>query len=110
MVEELIWTQGATSDLQGIYIGLEDNGAEQLLERIEASLSLLKAFPKRGPKHRATIRKLLVGRKNRYGLFYSIEGKRIVVVAIADLRQDPRTIEKLLRDRTNSEQDRGGDR
>ncbi len=100
-MDEVIWTLGATSDLQEIYSEVGDLRGDELLTRAEAALSLLRVFPEQGPVYVGTLRRLLVGRDRRYGLFYVIEGRRLVVSAFVDLRQDPEVISTMLRKRTN---------
>jgi len=103
MVNEIIWTQGSSSDFQEIYNQLTEENAEILVGRVEASLTLLKAFPERAPKFKdSQLRRLLVGHRNRYGIFYSIIGKRIIIAAMVDLTSDPEFVERLLRSKTQS--------
>ena len=45
------------------------------------------------------MRRILVGRNKEFGLYYSIVGKRLVVSALFNLRQDPQRISEILRDR-----------
>jgi hypothetical protein len=40
----------------------------------------------------------LLGPKNRYGLFYVVEKRGILIHALLDLRQDPEAIWKRLRE------------
>ena len=49
-----------------------------------------------GRPHRGVHRKLLVP-DHPYGFFYVVEPSRVVIVAVLDLRQDPKAIERRLR-------------
>ena len=44
------------------------------------------------------VRKVKIGR-TPYGLFYTIEGKRLMVIAVQDLRQDPGNFARIIRSR-----------
>lgn len=102
MVEEFLWTSGAQADLQAIYNYLEEaqpGTGDALSKAINERGSLLRHFPELGSAYSKRSRRLLVGRPWRYGLFYSWHGTRIVVVAFADLRRDPREIRRILRER-----------
>ncbi|MDF1812221.1 MAG: type II toxin-antitoxin system RelE/ParE family toxin [Verrucomicrobiales bacterium] len=102
-IDEVIWTSGATSDLQEIYGNLDWEKADDLVLRVDASLDLLKAFPERAGRYKSSkVRRLLVGRRNQYGLFYTITGRRIIIAAFVELGGDPELLERLIRSRTNS--------
>jgi plasmid stabilization system protein ParE len=105
MDERLVWTLGADADLQEIYETLGEPQANEFLLRLDAALTLLRIFPEQGPVYSANHRRLLVGRQRFHGLYYSIEGRRIVISAIVDLRQDPEKIAQILKERTGREQD-----
>lgn len=99
MDDRLVWTIGATSDLQEIYSKLSELRANRLLEKLDAALSTLKIFPELAPVYLLHQRRLVIGNDRRYGVFYAIEGRRIVISAVADLRQSPQAIKKQLRSR-----------
>ena len=100
-MDEVIWTVDATSDLQEIYSDVGCLRGDQLVTRADAALSLLRVFPEQGPVYFGTLRRLSVGRDRRYGLFYVIEGRRLVVSAFVDLRQDLDLLTAMLKKRTN---------
>ena len=101
-VDEIIWTAGATADLQEIYASLDWEKADDLVSRVDASLDLLKAFPERAGRYKKSkVRRLLVGHRNRFGLFYTITGRRIIIAAFVELGGDPEILERLIRQRTN---------
>ncbi len=100
-IEEVTWTLGATCDLQELYSRLEEEKADDLVRRVEASLELLKTFPERAKRYKESkVRRLLIGRNNQYGLFYTITNRRIMVAAIVQLGGDPKVLERLIRSRT----------
>ncbi|MFT5467196.1 MAG: plasmid stabilization system protein ParE [Verrucomicrobiales bacterium] len=102
MIDELIWTQGATSDLQEVYERLEERReglGEEILTELDGKIGLLKLFPEMAKRYTRRVRRLLFSRRRDFGLFYAINGRRLIVVAVADLRQDPESIARLLKQR-----------
>ena len=93
---EIIWTVSATED----YLRAQTNRPSEFAAALDGALSLLKAFPEMGStvQHSSNLRRLLVGRKRRYGLYYGLTAKRISVVALVDLRQDTNSIERIIRE------------
>lgn len=61
----------------------------------EQSLELLRNHHLIGRVFRRHYRRLLIP-KTPFGIFYTVEGERVMVGAILDLRQDPRAILKRL--------------
>ena len=102
-IDELIWTQGATADLQVVYNWVEEREERQgdlLLERVDAALAPLHEFPELAPRFgQGTLRRRLVGKNREYGIFYQFAGRRIIVVAFLDLRQAPEKLREILRSR-----------
>ncbi len=93
---EIIWTVSATDD----YLRAETTRPSEFAAALDGALSLLKAFPEMGSRiqHSSNLRRLLVGRKRRYGLYYGLTPQRISVVALVDLRQDANAIERIIRE------------
>jgi len=60
---------------------------------VRASLFRTVELPESAPVYAGEFRRLLV-RKFDHGIFYRIQGTRIVVTAVLDLRQDPTTIRR----------------
>jgi plasmid stabilization system protein ParE len=88
---DIVWTRAAEADLQALYECLEDlkiGAGDDFLSLIDASLQLLRQFPEIAPVFDAPFRRLVLNNR-RHGLFYCIEGKRIVLHAVADLRRNP---------------------
>ena len=95
VIEEAIWTSGAADD----YLRADSILASS--DAIDAVISLVRLFPEMGSRVPGTdrIRRVLVGRRRFYGLYHSVVGNRLIVVALLDLRQDPDKIEGILRER-----------
>ena len=73
---------------------VEGLGREFLLT-IDGSLTAVGQFPEMARVYHKTIRRLVVSRFP-YGIFYAVEGQRIIVHAVLDLRQDPEDIRNRL--------------
>jgi hypothetical protein len=90
---EIVLLQGAQSDLLSIYA----SRGEKAYLRADKALGILRAFPEAGPiNFGGKIRRLIVS-KTTLGIFYSITGRRVLVGAVMDLRQDLHAIEGRLR-------------
>ncbi len=61
----------------------------------EDRIAQIGRFPKSGPIYSEPFRRLLIP-KSPFGIFYTIEGNRIFVQAIIDLRSDPERIMRRL--------------
>ena len=96
---ELLLLARAEAEVLETQARLEDAVAglgERFNLRVEEALDQLIGFPQSGSVYAAPFRRVLV-RDFPFGIFYSIEGRRIVVQAVLDLRQDPQAIERKLR-------------
>jgi plasmid stabilization system protein ParE len=93
MTPEVIWTSGASED----YLKADPMIAPS--SAVEGIVQLLRLFPEMGSSESTRVRRVLVGRRRVYGLFYAPTQTRIVVLALVDLRQDPDIVETLLRSR-----------
>lgn len=106
MVPEAVWTAGAERDLLEIYLQLFDafDGDADLISRVlrqplQSALGLIVQHPEAWArvKHTKGFRRWLLGPQRRYGLFYVVESRGIVIHGILDMRQNPETIWKRLR-------------
>lgn len=92
-----VWTLGAETDVQTIYERLEnweEGAGDNFYASLLRSLMLLENFPDIGAVvFQRKVRRLLVVNRN-YGLYYVHEARGVVLHALLDLRQDPRTIRK----------------
>jgi plasmid stabilization system protein ParE len=97
-VIEVIFLAGAEADVQALYEEREsfhEKAGDRFLRELDRCASLLGRYPRIGRHHRGVHRKLLVP-DHPYGVFYAVESSRVVIVAVLDLRQDPKAIEKRL--------------
>ncbi|MEQ1860072.1 MAG: type II toxin-antitoxin system RelE/ParE family toxin [Chthoniobacteraceae bacterium] len=97
---EVVILSGADADMDEIYVRLDERGGgEAFLLAMDRKLELLRTFPHMAPRTQsAKVRKAKIGR-TPFGVFYTVEGKRLMVVEVQDLRQDPRTLAKVIRAR-----------
>ena len=65
------------------------------MRHLDVAFGRLRDFPEIAPSFHNGYRRLLV-HGFPYGVFYTIEGRRIVVAGVMDLRQDPTSIRKRL--------------
>jgi hypothetical protein len=93
-LHEIVLLHGAQSDLLSIFA----TRGEKVYLQVDKALGILRVFPEAGPiNFRPHIRRLVVP-KSYLGVFYSITGNRVLVGAVLDLRQSPRSISKRLRE------------
>ena len=106
MALDVVWTAGAERDLLAIHRTLfealpdeDELMARVLLRPLRSALNLLPLHPEVGARVKGTkgFRRWLLGPKRRYGLFYVVENRGIVVHALLDMRQYPEAIAKRLR-------------
>jgi len=97
---EVVILSGADADLDDIYVRIDRRGeGEKFLLAVDRKLELLHGFPRLAPRALLEkVRKVKIGR-TPFGLFYTIEGRRLMVVAVQDLRQDPEAIARIIRSR-----------
>src|SRR3954453_9782172 len=96
---EIIWTQGAQSDLLQIFTDLEDfteGAGVRLVQGLDFTLQSLRAHPEMAPIFEVPVRRLVIG-SSGYGLFYSVEKRGIIVPALIHLSRDPATIRERIR-------------
>jgi plasmid stabilization system protein ParE len=95
---DLIVLLGAEVESQEIYNQLEDirpGKGDRFLETLAKCYGQLCDYPESGPRVRKTYRRLLVPHTN-YGIYYTLEGRRLMIAAVVDVRQDPEAIERRL--------------
>lgn len=68
---------------------------EEFIRCVDAKLEFIKRHPKICPKMYKDFRRGLISRFP-FGIYYTIERKRIVVFAVLDLRQNPEKIRSRL--------------
>lgn len=97
-MNDLILLLQADQDIQTAfnrYEEFQDGRGEIFLRHLDAALALLRRHPEIGPSYSGQYRRMLI-RDFPYGIFYTIQPKRIVVSAVVDLRQNPESIRKKL--------------
>ena len=90
--------RGAEADLLENYVRLEESReglGDRFYRTIDYALERIRQFPEIAPVYQGSYRRLVV-RPFGCGIFYSIEGQRIMVGAILDLRQGPESIRRRL--------------
>ena len=95
---ESIFLLGAEIDLQqafDYYEDLQEGRGDHLLGQLKLALGIVQRHPLIAPAYHGCYRRMLV-RDFPLGIFYVVEPKRIIVAALLDLRQDPRSIRKRL--------------
>lgn len=95
---ELIILLRAEADIQRIFNRLEDYQArrgEEFLRRLDFAFAQLQRFPELAPVYYAGYRRLLLGQLP-FGIFYRVEGNRLIIVTMASLKHDPATIRAIL--------------
>ena len=95
---EVVFLLAAEVDVQGAYEwfeGQREGRGDQFLRHLRQLEVLLAANPGMGVslgRGKRGIRKLLMPRFD-HGIFYTVEGRRIMVAAVIDLRRDPAYIQ-----------------
>ncbi len=98
MLKAVIWVSGAAAD----YLSVNESLAPS--DSIDEAIQLVRLFPDLGARQgRSSIRRVLIGKQRTFGLFYAINGNRLIVVALLDLRQSPSAIEETIRSRSQQE-------
>ena len=98
VVPELVVLFSADSDIQAAFAAsesLQPGRGELLLRHLDMVFGQLLRFPEMAPVFHGTYRKMLVP-GFPYGVFYSIEGRRVIVSGVMNLRQDPSTLNRRL--------------
>jgi len=102
-VSDLVFLFSGESDIQTayeFYEAYQEGRGEVFLRHLDVALGRLRTFPELAAPFHETHRRLLV-HGFPYGVFYSVEGRRIIVTAVMDLRQDPEIIRRRLRGRND---------
>ena len=97
-MNDLVFLLSADSDIQTayeFYEAVQSGRGEVFMRHLDVGLGQLRAFPEAAPVFHNSYRRLLV-HGFPYGIFYSLEGRRIIVAAVMDLRQDPKQIYRRL--------------
>ena len=98
-MSELVFLFSADTDIQTayeFYEAYQEGRGEVFMRHLDVAIGRLRAYPELAAPFHETHRRLLV-HGFPYGVFYTIEGRRIIIAGVMDLRQDPETIRKRLR-------------
>ncbi|MAS91655.1 MAG: hypothetical protein CMO55_00540 [Verrucomicrobiales bacterium] len=90
-VKEIFFTSLADSEFQLLY----ERFGNSFYQTVDTVLEQLRNHPESGPIFEEPVRRILIP-SSPFGLFYAIHGSRIAVVALLDLRQDPKAIRRRL--------------
>ena len=88
---EIIFLRGAEADLFAAWVRYEEalpGLGDRFEAEVRAVLLRIAELPESAPIYTGEFRRLLV-RRFEHGVFYRIQGTRIVITAVLDLRQDP---------------------
>ena len=100
-MSELVFLFSADADIQTayeFYEAYQEGRGEVFMRHLDAALGRLRTFPEIAPPIHEAHRRLLV-HGFPYGVFYTLEGRRIIIAGVIDLRQDPEVIRRRLRGR-----------
>ena len=101
-MSELVFLFSADADIQTayeFYKAYQEGRGEVFMRHLDVAFGQLNTFPEIAPVFHEPYRRLLV-HGFPYGIFYAIEGRRIIVSSVMDLRQDPDIIRRRLRGRS----------
>ena len=101
-MSELIFLFSADADIQTafeFYEAFQDGRGEVFMRHLDVAFGQLGTFPEIAPVFHDSYRRLLV-HGFPYGIFYAIEGRRIIISGVMDLRQDPEILRRRLRGRS----------
>jgi toxin ParE1/3/4 len=93
-VSEIVFLFSADSDIQTafeFYEAVQPGRGEVFMRHLDAAFGQLRSFPEIASLFHGPYRRLLV-HGFPYGIFYSIEGGRIIVSGVMDLRQNPGSV------------------
>jgi len=96
---EVVLLRGAEDDALNLFIAIHErstNRAEKFSRALDRALGELSVFPEIRSRYRGRYRRKLVIGFREYGVFYTVEGDRVMVQAILNLRQDPQQIRRRL--------------
>jgi toxin ParE1/3/4 len=101
-VSELVFLFSADADIQTafeFYEGFQAGRGEVFMRHLDVAFGQLRTFPEIAPVFHESYRRLLV-HGFPYGIFYTVEGRRIIISGVMDLRQNPDIIGRRLRGRS----------
>ena len=97
-MKEIVFLLAADADVQSAfeyYDSHQPGRGELFMRHLDAALARVRVFSESAPIFYGEYRRLLI-HGYPYAIFFTIVGPRLLVAAVMDLRQDPRTITKRL--------------
>ncbi len=95
---EVVLLRGAEADLLELYVRAEEKqigAGDRLYGMVDGALTHLRKNPEIAPVYRGVYRRLVLPAFG-IGIFYSVEAERLMIGALLDLRQDPKSSERRL--------------
>lgn len=95
---EIIWTADGENDLRQMYAWMDeyaDGAGDRFILVLDSALELLRTFPEMAPWYERPFRRLLIGKRD-IGIYYTFEGRRIIVHAILFLKGDDTPLHRRL--------------
>ena len=96
---EIVWTLRADRHFQETFSReeeIEPGAGERLFNEVEKALEMLRRYPELARVYQDPVRRWVLGKRRRTGLFYVPESRGIVVIGLLDLRQSPSVIRREL--------------
>jgi plasmid stabilization system protein ParE len=93
-MREVVFRPEARADLESAYRWYEDRRrglGEELLLVVDAAIEQIRRAPEAYPVVHRDVRRVLT-RRFPYGVFYLVESRRIVVLAVFHGRRDPESV------------------
>ena len=97
-MSELVFLFIADADIQTgyeFYEACQAGRGEIFMRHLDVAFGRLRTSPEIAPVFLGSYRRLLV-HGFPYGIFYTLEGRRIIISGVMDLRQDPVVIRRRL--------------
>lgn len=94
-VEFLEWVEYDLAHAMDFHDSWLTDGADRFLDRFRETVSLIDGNPEQFPRKHRFFRRAII-RRTYFGIYFAIEPEVTTVVAVLDMRNDPRVIRSLL--------------
>jgi plasmid stabilization system protein ParE len=94
-VEFLEFVESDLRHVRDFYASWQFDGARKFQDKFRETISWIEWNPELFPRKYKYFRRAII-RRTYFGIFYVIEPEVTVVVAVLDLRRDPRTVRGML--------------
>jgi hypothetical protein len=95
-VEFLEWVEYDLVHAMAFYDSWLTNGGDRFLGRFHETVNRIAENPELFPRKHRSFRRALI-RRTYFGIYFAIEPEVTTVIAVLDMRNDPRTIRSLLK-------------